>query len=106
MTSKMNPELKAKWVEALRSGKYKQAQGKLRTHEGDAHCCLGVLCEVMGLEPRGPGYFMPDKALRTVGLNKSVPGLGSRGVTQAYLITMNDSGAPFSEIADWIEANL
>lgn len=52
----MNPEIKAKWVEALRSGKYKQGTGKLRrltrTLMGlpdvstDQFCCLGVLCEL------------------------------------------------------------
>lgn len=34
-----------KWVEALRSGKYKQGQHLLR-NEKDEFCCLGVACEV------------------------------------------------------------
>jgi hypothetical protein len=50
----MNSELKAKWVEALRSGEYKQAEGKLHDTKNDAFCCLGVLCKVMGAE-FGPG---------------------------------------------------
>lgn len=33
-------ELNTKWLEALRSGKYKQGQGYLQTIEG--YCCLGV----------------------------------------------------------------
>jgi hypothetical protein len=41
---KMNPEVKAKWLEALRSGEYNQGRNKLRTAEG--LCCLGVLCEI------------------------------------------------------------
>jgi hypothetical protein len=44
----MNPEVKAKWVAALRSGKYIQGHGRLSSH--NQHCCLGVLCEVMELE--------------------------------------------------------
>jgi hypothetical protein len=35
---------RALWVKALRSGKYRQAQGRLRTDGG--FCCLGVACEV------------------------------------------------------------
>lgn len=44
----MNPEVKAKWVAALRSGEYKQAKGRLR--DGDAYCCLGVLCDLHAKE--------------------------------------------------------
>ena len=40
----MNPEIKAKWVAALRSGEYKQAKGQLRI--GNSFCCLGVLCNL------------------------------------------------------------
>ena len=42
----MDADLKAKWLEALRSGKYEQTQGTLR--DGDAFCCLGVLCDLTG----------------------------------------------------------
>lgn len=42
----MNPEIKTKWVEALRSGKYKQGKKSLRSREGDKYCCLGVLCDL------------------------------------------------------------
>lgn len=41
----MNPEIKQKWVAALRSGNYRQGKGKLRTHD-DRFCCLGVLCDI------------------------------------------------------------
>lgn len=43
---KMNPEVKAKWVEALRSGKYLQGKHSLRTVD-DKFCCLGVFCDVI-----------------------------------------------------------
>lgn len=43
----MNPEIKARWVAALRSGDYKQGEGTLRRVDGTVtHCCLGVLCEL------------------------------------------------------------
>jgi hypothetical protein len=40
----MNPEIRARWVAALRSGEYRQGDGHLRM--GDRLCCLGVLCEL------------------------------------------------------------
>lgn len=44
----MNPQVKTEWLEALRSGEYKQGRGQLcrRTSEGDEFCCLGVLSEI------------------------------------------------------------
>jgi hypothetical protein len=41
-------DLFTKWLAALRSGEYKQAAGVLKNSEG--YCCLGVLCEIAGLE--------------------------------------------------------
>jgi hypothetical protein len=61
----MNERLKKRWLKALRSGEYKQAQEALRgpvypsddngfidddQEAGVGYCCLGVLCEVMGAE--------------------------------------------------------
>jgi hypothetical protein len=40
----MNPEIKAQWVTALRSGEYKQGKGYL--NRGGKFCCLGVLCDI------------------------------------------------------------
>lgn len=42
----MNPELKQKWLQALRSGQYKQTKERLKGKYG--YCCLGVLCDVSG----------------------------------------------------------
>lgn len=35
------------WVAALRSGKYKQARGRLMDKDG-GYCCLGVLTKIAG----------------------------------------------------------
>jgi hypothetical protein len=51
MSKTMNPEIKAKWVAALRSGQYQQNRGSLRRN--DAFCCLGVLCELHRQEVGG-----------------------------------------------------
>lgn len=40
----MNSAIKAQWLAALRSGEYEQGQHKLR--DGNAMCCLGVLCDI------------------------------------------------------------
>ncbi len=44
----LKPEVKEAWVTALRSGEYRQGQGRLRgglIH--DCYCCLGVLVDLM-----------------------------------------------------------
>ena len=45
----VNVELAHRWIDALESGEYEQAQGYLR--KGDAMCCLGVLCDISGTAP-------------------------------------------------------
>ena len=45
----MNQEIKAQWVQALRSGEYEQGKSALHIISGDGkhtYCCLGVLCEL------------------------------------------------------------
>lgn len=45
----MKKDIAKKWVKALRSKKYRQATGVLKTKNKAgkvSHCCLGVLCEL------------------------------------------------------------
>lgn len=107
----MNPEVKAKWLEALRSGEYEQGKGELR--RGDTYCCLGVLCNISQLGRWNPydsgAYsFNVDSNLPAFGmLPKSISVWSELFVdNQNRLGQMNDGGASFPEIADWIEANL
>jgi len=44
-TNKMNPEIKALWVNALRSGEYQQGKLLLKPTK-NTFCCLGVLCDL------------------------------------------------------------
>ena len=55
----MNPELKARWIAALRSGDYKQGTEALYSPEMDAYCCLGVLAELLpaGVYKKNLGRF-------------------------------------------------
>lgn len=52
----MKAETKAKWLEALKSGKYKQGTSKLRSPDG-SFCCLAVLGEVVGLQISDDGFY-------------------------------------------------
>ncbi len=38
--------IKARWIRALRSGKYAQTTRQLKEPYRPAYCCLGVLCKV------------------------------------------------------------
>jgi hypothetical protein len=48
----MDPKVKRKWIAALRSGKFKQAQETLLDRETGAMCCLGVLAHIQGCDLR------------------------------------------------------
>ena len=101
----MNREIGTKWVSALRSGKYKQ--GKCALHNADSFCCLGVLCEVMGVEQidiGGPAVAYGHES------NVTMPGatvLWRAGLSMDQarrLAHFNDNrGRSFHEIADYIE---
>ena len=103
----MNPELKTKWLEALRSGNYKQGHGTL--HKNDTYCCLGVLCEVaaLGWDDGGDGYFLVSGTSSQDYLPSSFAlDADMSDDDQQELTDMNDSGDSFEEIADYIEEHL
>lgn len=109
----MDKDLKEKWVSALRSGKYRQGRYRLHLEDGSM-CCLGVLCDVMGLEwgpvrtdNRGKCYPLAQDCWSTAGLPEHI--LATAGLSESNmeeLAIRNDSGDKFEEIADYIEANL
>lgn len=112
----MNAELKAKWIKALRSGKYKQGTGYLKREDLDdrtktTHCCLGVLCEITDVSKHdsyGGVYSFggPDAmAGATTYLPDEIKGEIS-SEQQKTLATMNDEGSSFEQIAEYIEKNL
>jgi hypothetical protein len=49
-TFTMSRDAKAKWLKALRSGRYKQTEGALADEQG--YCCLGVLMRTQGVSRR------------------------------------------------------
>ena len=42
----MHKNIMEKWVQALRSGEYKQGSGVLHNTSNNTYCCLGVLCDI------------------------------------------------------------
>jgi hypothetical protein len=100
----MKKEIADKWVEALRSGHYKQTRGRLRDTQG--YCCLGVLCEISGLSKFNEEnkYLGKDEILPE--LVRGWSGMISKDGTYTSndsLAGDNDDGMVFSEIADTIE---
>jgi len=103
----MNQCMKKRWVEALRSGKYKQGSSFLQ--KSGSYCCLGVLADI---ETDGDWVWNEDEQAWEI--NERVDflcdDLCSKAKltddTQYALGTLNDRGATFEEIADWIEENL
>jgi hypothetical protein len=115
----MNKDVQEKWTTALRSGKYSQAHGKLRTPEG--LCCLGVLCEV-AVENGAPvkydadnytyndaAYVLPFAVRDWAGLAGTDPSIDIEveGIARPCLSELNDTANfTFEQIADVIEEKL
>lgn len=98
-TNKMKTKLTKKqlnaWIQALRSGKYKQCQVSMR--KGDSFCALGL------------GYFKMSKKKWDMesGNQSRYNYLKERGIDVETIWMMNDAGhKTFPQIADWIEANI
>lgn len=121
----MKPEIKERWLDALRSGEFKQATASLRTHD-NRYCCLGVLCELAlrdGVVRREDGkrwsiYIatgdvvshsdsnLPGVVQDWAGLDEADPEL-SYGDTSQMASEWNDfEHKTFAEIADMIERSL
>lgn len=114
----MKPEVKEKWVAALRSGEYRQGMNALR--RGEQFCCLGVLCDLAvrdGAEVKAkPGTsdadstwvydesvgILPESVVAWAGLDSLAPRVESP-IGALSLPTLNDGGYTFEQIADFIE---
>ena len=123
----MVPEVKAQWLEDLRSGQIPQTTKKLHRVDGSM-CCLGVLSKRAAEEDVVSVYTSDDvftynglvgtlaqETCQWAGLVKNSQG-GRTSVTAAgllpfddrqdravYLDGLNDSGFTFDQIADLIE---
>jgi len=115
---KMPKELKARWLKALRSGKYKQGTGALYNPEENSFCCLGVLnhvaldghIEIYSPDDNTPSDGSPE--FRAVPSETFYDRFECDFMTDdAHLIQMNDGAGgewqhDFKSIADWIAKNI
>jgi hypothetical protein len=132
----MNSEVKAKWLEALRSGEYKQTRYTLRSGT-NGFCCLGVLSDIYRKEVGGCSWerdcneddTWTDYSILQEGQNDSetvdlpdwvrawaevedrnpqvhVTDRKDNNSEFVGLAELNDEGKTFNEIADLIEHQL
>lgn len=102
----MTAEIKQKWIEALRSGNYKQGTGYLKATDG-TWCCLGVLCDVLGRDvPAGdrvsPILMSADPVYTAcyTAIDEVLEGRPNSW----FFIRLNDTeNKSFKQIADYIE---
>lgn len=127
-----NTENVERWVDALRSGEFKQGKHRLRTVNADGpdeFCCLGVACEISGVvefrqkpgsegsmlpaswryedaSGSGNGTLLPWAVMEWLGFSKANPAVEYQGRSGGVqLAELNDArGLSFNEIADLIEA--
>ncbi len=111
----LDPKIKTKWLKALRSRKFKQGHTFLKNHNNE-YCCLGVLCDVIGLPIKQDQSLIKEKdAAKIFHCSKS-----TANNLQTELANFNDGyrfnedtgmnqdvkPQKFYQIARWIERNL
>lgn len=130
-TPAQQAEHRRKWVEALRSGGFRQGHGALRSRDG-RYCCLGVACDLAAAEgvvvvdddesgygrdarlvayvDPATGYkdtaYLPEKVRDWLGLSDERGRLKANAQVSTdcnALSTLNDNGFAFKEIANVIE---
>lgn len=125
--NKMNPEIKTRWVAALRSGEYKQGERRVLNDDKGGFCCLGVLCDIYAKEtgseweqsfmegmrlhlstPSG-GYYPPPAVRRWAAFHEDDQPVDIGGKTASVAVHNDGIDIPrrtFAEIADAIEEQL
>jgi hypothetical protein len=120
----MKKAIAEKWVKALRSGKFEQAEGFLKRFDSNdkpSHCCLGVLCELYNNTMRKnkkktisiEGIYLPIEVQKWAGMKSpdgggiTIEDIDNRigGIIYTNLASMNDLGKTFGTISKTIEQN-
>ena len=102
----MNSTIKTQWTKALKSGKYQQGRGRLRSCDKKEYCVQGVLAD---LHYQATGREWPDNALAF--LSDDVRAwAGLTDATSSFhlqkCMSGNDNGETFEELADYIDSYL
>ncbi len=100
------------WLEALESGVYKQGRSNL--NYDDKYCCLGVGCEIFGIDKvrltsgtclyDDQGLRAPKSLVEKLSLYGDI-GDPSDGDNEHSLAVLNDTGKTFKQIAATIREN-
>lgn len=119
----MNPDIKTRWLAALRDPAAKQGKGRLGRVNGE-RCCLGVLCDIavqdgvidlpipnsipergkVASPTAGPSLvYGPNGGYLDYLPREVVEWADADDVDQQSLGRRNDGGSSFAQIADWIE---
>lgn len=94
------------WPEALESGKFNQAKGKLYDPEEKGYCCLGVACKLlndMRLIKKDEWIDkaeLPERAIELLNIGPS----GDHKLASECLANDNDRGKTFKQIAKQIRS--
>lgn len=118
-------KFKAKWIKALKSGKYKQGEGQLCNSDAfgnESFCCIGVACRLQHPRFEQTAGLVSKKNYDYVGSveNNKIPKIlkGSHVTLDSdfnpvvkKLVSMNDgvngeTKKTFTQIANWIAKNL
>ena len=104
-------ELTKTWIDALRSGKYRQGQGVLRTRD-NGFCCLGVLCDIVDTDSWKVVNVSGEEKFDSTFGSDSISGFPKQEVLDLVgmsfedaetLADLNDNGCTFDFIASDIE---
>lgn len=109
--AQLKPITRKQWIEALKSGEYKQGKNALWGTNicGEKRfCCIGVAADLMGVDTNDLSVeyatcyldaFVPDEFSQAIGLAKSPVDIAGRDLNE-ILAGLNDSGKTFEQIAD------
>jgi len=112
----MKEKIKKLWLEALRSGEYKQSKDELKNDNG--YCCLGVLCDLHRKITKkknnkwDKGKYLnadvdlPKEVMKWAKLDEINPTILINKKDRRSLAELNDNGKSFKQIANFIEKHL
>lgn len=108
----MKPEIKKMWVDALRSGEYKQGPDVLKNDTENCFCCLGVLTDIYAKE-NGKTWDdirenhgdedLPREVREWSGIPQGNPHIRMNGFLQVISEWNDSENKTFVELADAIE---
>lgn len=116
---KMDPSWKAAWINALRSGEFKEKHMVWRDQKNDAcGCAIGALTWVLGICKEEMAHGGLDRFAEEVTRKSGLSGQSIRIVSNLFEfgqtrlvceqgdLFREDNKNNFAYMADWIEANL